>query len=106
MLHNGVLPPDLEAATFRAFAKIPGITVDLAAVDGMGRPVVSISLVVEGYLKQETLLGRTTYAYRGHRAAFIKDHTNSVGGTYKKDTVESFSVRLATGIVDRYGRRP
>ncbi|MFD1546547.1 CU044_5270 family protein [Nonomuraea guangzhouensis] len=106
MLSNGVLPPDLEAATYRALALIPGIEVDEAAVDDTDRPVVSISIVVEGYLKQEILLDRTTYAYRGHRTTVIKDHTFPEGGTYKAGAVESYSVRLTTGIVDRSGQRP
>ncbi|HEX2316967.1 MAG TPA: CU044_5270 family protein [Thermomonospora sp.] len=104
--NNGVLPPDQEAAVYRAMAKIPRVVLDRAARDGRGRPALGVSLVVEGYVKQEILLDPATYAYRGHRATIVRDHTFPDGGTFRKGTVESESMRLAAGVVDRAGQRP
>ncbi|MEU5881445.1 CU044_5270 family protein [Spirillospora sp. NPDC047279] len=104
--HNAVLPPEQEKAIYQAMAKVTAITLDRSAVDAAGRPALSVGRVVEGYLRQEVLLDRATYAYRGHRTTVIKDHTMPDAGAFTKGTIESQSVRLAAGIVDVPGRRP
>ncbi|MFC4048978.1 CU044_5270 family protein [Actinomadura syzygii] len=105
VLADSVLPPAQEAAIYQALAKTPGVTLDKQAVDLRGRPALSLSLPAEGWLRQEVLLDPSTFAYRGHRTLVTEDHTDQ-GMTYKKGTVESQSVRLASGIVDRPGQRP
>ncbi|MFI0446822.1 CU044_5270 family protein [Actinomadura sp. 6N118] len=106
VLANNVLPPDLEAAIYRALAKAaPGVNLNKQAVDLQGRPALSIAVPVEGWLKDEVLLDPSTYAYRGHRSTVTKDHTIE-DSTFKKGAIESQSVRLAAGIVDRPGQRP
>lgn len=106
LLNNGALPPAQTAAAYRAMAKIPGVTVERAAEDGAGHEAVSVSFVIEGWAKHEVLLDPSTYAYRGHRVTVARDHTMPDGGRFLKGAVESSSVRLAAGVVDRPGRRP
>lgn len=106
ILGNSVLPPEQEAATYRAIAKIPGVELNKRAVDVQGRPALAVTLVSEGWSKDEILLDAVTYAYRGHRSTAIKDHTFDMPKwTIKKGTIESESVRLAAGFVDRPGQR-
>lgn len=106
LLNNGALPPAQTAAAYRAMARIPGVTVDRTAEDGTGHKAVSVSFVIEGWAKDEILLDPSTYAYRGHRTTIVQDHTMPDGGRFLKGTVESQSVRLAAGVVDRPGQRP
>ncbi|MES9536802.1 CU044_5270 family protein [Actinomadura sp. NPDC000600] len=106
LLNNGALPPAQTAAAYRAMAKIPGVTVDRAAKDGAGHKAISVSFLIEGWAKDEILLHPSTYAYKGHRTTVAKDHTMPDGGRFLKGAVDSYSVRLAAGVVDRPGQRP
>ncbi|MEU8119071.1 CU044_5270 family protein [Spirillospora sp. NPDC049024] len=106
LLNNGALPPAQTAAAYRAMAKIPGVTVDRAAKDGAGHKAISVSFLIEGWAKDEVLLDPSTYAYQGHRTTVAKDHTMPDGGRFLTGAVESYSVRLAAGVVDRPGQRP
>ncbi|GAA4635841.1 hypothetical protein GCM10023196_083110 [Actinoallomurus vinaceus] len=106
VLNVGVLPPGLEAATYRAMAKIPGATVDKAAVDDQGRPALAVIESLPGeWSANEILLDPTTYAYRGERLKVVKDHRFRDGAMIKKGTVESLSTLLAAGVVDHPGQR-
>lgn len=105
LLAGSVLPPAQEAAIYRALAKIPGVTLDKRAVDLDGRPALSLAIPAEGWPRDEVLLDPSTFGYRGHRTTVTENHTDH-GETYKKGTVESQSVRLAAGVVDRPGERP
>lgn len=122
--NSGVLPPPVEATIYRALAKIPVVTLNKQAVDVAGRPALSLSYAIEGWLRKEILLDRTTYTYLGERSIAIKDHSRTdptqkyrgksgtlqviKGGTWKvqKGTIDQLSVRTAAGIVDRPGQRP
>jgi hypothetical protein len=112
LLNNNLVPPRQEAAVYRAMAKIPGVTLDQKTVDVAGRPALAVSRVIEGYLRQEVLLDRASYAYLGERSVVTKDHTGDGGtgdhGTWtvKKGTVDVFSVRVAAAFVDQPGQRP
>jgi hypothetical protein len=112
LLNNNLVPPRQEAAVYRAMAKIPGVTLDKKTVDVAGRPALAVSSVIEGYLRQEVLLDRTTYAFLGERDVVAKDHTGTGGtgdhGTWtvRKGTIDVFSVRLAAAFVDQPGQRP
>ncbi|MGV9779448.1 hypothetical protein [Streptosporangium sp. NPDC003464] len=64
-LSQNIVPPDLQAAIFRAIAKLPGVMVNESAVDADGRAVLSVSRVVEGWRDFEILLDPAIYAYRG-----------------------------------------
>jgi hypothetical protein len=106
LLNNGALPPAQTAAAYRAVAKIPGVTVDRTAKDAAGHKAVSVSYLIEGWAKEEILLDPSTYAYQGHRTTIAQDHAMPDGGRFLKGAVESYSVRLAAGVVDRPGQRP
>jgi hypothetical protein len=106
LLNNGALPPAQTAAAYRAMAKIPGVTVDRTSKDEAGHDAVSVSFVIEGWAKEEVLLAPATYAYMGHRTTVVKDHAMPDGGRFLKGAVESSSVRLVAGVVDRPGQRP
>ncbi|GAA4631254.1 hypothetical protein GCM10023196_059950 [Actinoallomurus vinaceus] len=106
---NAVLPPQLEATVYRALAKIPDVTLNREAVDVEGRPALAVSRVIEGWLRQEILLDRKTYALLGERSIAVKDHTgkgDDGSWAIKKGTIGVLSVRLAAGIVDKPGQRP
>ncbi|WP_141579787.1 CU044_5270 family protein [Actinomadura sp. WMMA1423] len=106
LLNNGALPPAQTAAAYRAMARIPGVTVNRNAKDGAGHKAISVSFLIEGWANEEVLLDPSTYAYRGHRTTIARDQTMPDGGRFLKGAVESWSVRLATGVVDRPGQRP
>jgi hypothetical protein len=110
ILRNGVAPPKVEAAVFRAIARIPGVTMNTDAVDVAGRPAVAVARVAEGYLHQEILLDRKTYRYMGERTIVIKDHTSTgQDGTWrvKKGAILNLATRTSSGrIVDKPGQRP
>lgn len=108
ILGNGVLPPDLEAALFRAMKQIPGVTVSTG--DVLGRPTLALALT-DDWLRQELLLDGRTYAYRGQRSTIVKDATidplkagNATGEVKRGSTV--VAARVSAGIVDRPGERP
>jgi hypothetical protein len=106
---NAVLPPWEEATIYRALAKVPGVTLNKGAVDVEGHPALAVSRVGEGWLREEILLDRKTYALLGERSIAIKDHVGSDDDgswTIKKGTIGDLTVRLAAGIVDRPGQRP
>ncbi len=110
MLRGNVLPPELEAAIFRALKRIPGVTV-LDTVDVLGRPAIALGLGTSDWLHEELLLDKETYAYRGERSTVVKDATinpekagNSKGEVKKGSRV--VAARVVTAIVDKPGERP
>ncbi|GAB3988412.1 hypothetical protein GCM10029978_110730 [Actinoallomurus acanthiterrae] len=107
VLSVGVLPPGLEAATYRALAKIPGVTVNKAAADDQGRPALAVvQSPIGGRTVTEILLDPSTYAYRGEREKAVTDHRFPDGTVIKKGAAESLSTLLAAGVVDNPGQRP
>lgn len=97
-----IMPPGLEAATFEAVARIPGIRIDREAVDGLGRKAVAVS-----YPKLDFafLFDATQYAYLGLR---LKGSTADwVDGKFKhRDRYHELRAREELGVVDRIGQRP
>jgi hypothetical protein len=109
ILRNGVAPPKVEAAIFRAIKTIPGVTLNKNAVDVAGRPTIAVARVAEGYLNKEILLDRRTYRYVGERIIAIKDHTDTASdGTWrvKKGAILNLETRTAWSIVDKPGQLP
>ncbi|RKS79078.1 hypothetical protein BZB76_0519 [Actinomadura pelletieri DSM 43383] len=103
LLNNSVLPPEQEAATYRALAKIPGIALSRTSLEG--RPVLAVSRLVEGWLKKEIMFVPGSYTFHGERTIAAKDHSAD-GWTIKKGTVDNVVQRRTAGIVDRPGQRP
>jgi hypothetical protein len=69
-----VLPPNVQAAIFRHLAHEPGMTINPDAVNIDGRPAIGLGRIREGYLSQELLFDKQTYAFIGERLVSIKDH--------------------------------
>jgi hypothetical protein len=108
VLRNGVAPPKIEAAIYRAIARIPGVTLRKNTVDMAGRPAIAVGRIVEGYLSQEILVDPKTYAYLAEREVVIKDHSSSgLDGelTVKKGAVLNLEMHSISKIVDKPGRR-
>lgn len=108
MLRGNILPPDLEAAIFRALKRVPGVTVE--PLDVLGRPAYSLGQTEE-WLREELLLDRETYRYLGERSTIVRDATidplkagNATGEVKKGSKV--VSARITTAIVDEPGERP
>ncbi|HEX2312798.1 MAG TPA: CU044_5270 family protein [Thermomonospora sp.] len=110
ILRNGVAPPKLEAAIFRAIAALPGVTLDREGVDLAGRRAITVGRVSEGYLRTEVMIDPATYAYLGERVTAIRDHTSeATDGTWtvKKGAVLNLETRTPAGrVVDRPGLLP
>jgi hypothetical protein len=106
ILRGNVLPPELEAAFFRAMKQIPGVTVQ--TVDVFGKPTYSLAFT-DDWLREELLIDPRTYVYRGERSTVVRNTTidpmkagNSTGEVRKGSTV--IAERVATAIVDRPGQ--
>lgn len=97
-----IMPPGLEAATFEAVARIPGIRIDRQVVDGLGRKGVAVS-----YPKLDFafIFDATDYTYLGLR---LKGSTaDLVDGKLKhRDRYHEMRARQELGVVDRIGQRP
>jgi hypothetical protein len=109
MLRENVLPPELEAAIFRALKQIPGVTV-LDTVDVAGRPAIALGLGTSDWLHEELLLDKETYAYRGERSTVVRDaiidplKAGNARGEVKKGS-KVVVERVVTAIVDEPGQR-
>ncbi|WBB71161.1 CU044_5270 family protein [Micromonospora sp. WMMD812] len=103
ILRNNVLPPGVEAAIYRAMAKIPNVTLVPDAVNVDGRPAIALGRVQGGWLREEVLLDPDTHRLIGERAVAIKDYTaHGLDGTVrvKSGTVQRLVVTNVE-IVDR-----
>jgi hypothetical protein len=106
LLRGNLLPPELEAAIFRAMKQIPGVTLD--TVDVLGKPTLSLTFT-DDWLREELLIDPKTYAYRGERSVVVRNAKidplkagNATGEVEKGHTV--IAERLATAIVDEPGQ--
>jgi hypothetical protein len=80
-----VLPPNVQAAIFRYLAEQPGMKVNPDAVNIDGHPAIGMGRILEGYLSEELLFDKQTYALIGERLIAIADHTSRAddGTSYK-----------------------
>ncbi len=110
MLRGNVLPPELEAAIFRALKQVPGVTV-LDTVDVLGRPAIALGLGTSDWLHEWILLDKETYTYRGESSTIVRDaridpfKAGNARGEVKKGS-KVVSARVVTAIVDKPGQRP
>jgi hypothetical protein len=106
MVLQEVLPPDVEAAVFRWYARKPGVTIDTNAVNLDGRPAVAVTMNVEGWIKKDFLFDPTTYQLIGLRSVVVKNHVSeALDGTsrFKTGDVLNLEIRNRAGIVDKVG---
>jgi hypothetical protein len=107
MLRSNVVPPDLEAAIFRALKRVPNVSVEPLEV--RGRPALAVGQT-EDWLREELVLDAETYRYLGESGTVVRDATidpkkagNATGEIEKGQS--SVSVRVTTAIVDAPGDR-
>jgi hypothetical protein len=108
ILSDNVLPPELEAAIFRALKQVPGVTVD--RIDVGGRRALLVGQT-EDWLREEFLLDAETYTYLGQSGTVVRDAIidpakagNDTGAIEQGHQV--VAERLTTAIVDEPGQRP
>ena len=108
VLRNGVAPPKLQAAIYRAIARIPGVALRKHTVDPAGRQAMGVGRVIESYLLQEILIDPTSYTYLAERETAVKDHTSTDSSgltqTVKKGAVLNLETHTIPKIVDQPGR--
>ncbi|RZU50708.1 hypothetical protein EV385_2488 [Krasilnikovia cinnamomea] len=106
MILQEVLPPDVEAAVFRWYARKPGVKIDTNAVNLDGRPAVAVTISVDGWVNDDFLFDPKTYQLIGLRSVVVKDHVSeALDGTnrFKKGDVLNLEIRIRAGIVDKVG---
>ncbi|AZP22131.1 CU044_5270 family protein [Streptomyces aquilus] len=96
------MPPGLEAATFEAVARIPGIRIDRRVVDALGRRGVAVA-----HPKFDFAFVFEAQGY-GFVGLSLKGSTGYlVDGRMKyRDPYDEERARQETGVVDRIGQRP
>jgi hypothetical protein len=114
--------PAVQAAAFRAAARIPGVELRPAVTDAAGRAGVAVTRTEIG-VREELVFAPGTYAFLGHNSIAAEyrvtgpEHTGQPPGavdsvriqdlgSMKPGTIlQKWSI-LRTGIVDRAGQRP
>ncbi|MEV8636941.1 CU044_5270 family protein [Streptosporangium sp. NPDC051023] len=115
------VPPRLEAAIFRALAKIPGVRTETGVRDALGRPGIGVAyepgapgapgvgteydgkgqVIARSYL----VLDPTTYHYLGRRVDYLRDETFRGEVMFSKGNFYA-SAEVVAGVVDEAGRLP
>ncbi|MFC5746870.1 CU044_5270 family protein [Actinomadura rugatobispora] len=106
MLGNGMPPPKVEAAIYRAMKKTPGVLVTKHLGPGDDQAEVGLGRHVSGWQFNEVLFDARTYRYVGQRSTAVKDRREVMkacgalsGGGLNMRVVGS-------GVVDKAGQRP
>ena len=106
MILHEVLPPDVEAAVFRWYARKPGVEVDRSAVNFDGRPAIAVTLKPEDWLRDDYLFDPDTYQLIGLRSVAVKNNVSEdLDGIrrVRKGDVLHLEIRESAGIVDKVG---
>lgn len=104
---QAVMPPKLEAAIYRALAKIPGARVELDVRDAAGRPGVGVyhesgqNPISRDYL----VLDPRTYRLLGNRMLHLRDEVLDDEILARAGSAHT-TAELASGIVDQPGQTP
>lgn len=102
LLREQLAPAKLNAALYRAAAKIPGVVVVDRAVDAAGREGIALAHVDQkSGDRTEWIFDRKTYAYLGSRGVQVKQ----VYGV-KPGTVTESTAVLERAVVDAQKQRP
>lgn len=105
LLLNGLLPPKLEAAIYRAMKRLPGIIVTRTAGPN-GRPEISLGRYENGWQRNEILFDARDYRFVGMRSIAVKD-PNALLRQCQMLRGGGLNMRVIdTGVVDRAGQRP
>ncbi|MFJ8859662.1 CU044_5270 family protein [Streptomyces sp. NPDC102451] len=102
LLQETVVPPKTAAALYKVAAKIPGVTVDSAAVDAAGRHGIGVARddTRTGW-RTAWIFDSTTLEYLGNRVYLFKD--TDMG---KKGNLLAESAVLERAVVDALRERP
>jgi hypothetical protein len=119
VLLQGVQPPEVRAALYRALAKIPGVTVVHSATDAAGRRGVAFTRAASiefsgssSWLRLEIILDNDTYRYLGARYIVTRDYfmpdvpSDSKGTRFRKGQVLISTAQLALAVVNAPCQRP
>ncbi|MFI6339450.1 CU044_5270 family protein [Streptomyces sp. NPDC050535] len=103
LIGEAIVPPEVNAALYRAVERIPGVTVIDDAVDAAGRPGVAIARDdPDNPSRDEWIFDKKTHEYLGERSVATSDWPGGV----KKGDVTSNTAILDRAVVDRAGERP
>ncbi|WP_405742300.1 CU044_5270 family protein [Streptomyces sp. NBC_00028] len=97
VLYRSVLiPPNVQAGLFRAFAKIPGARVTTGVKDPLGRAAIGVRV---------SYAEKTPSGWQGRQEFFFEPGSYAYLGE-SRDDGEMVSARAAWGVVDKPGARP
>jgi hypothetical protein len=97
---EAIIPSGVNAAIWRAAARIPGVVLVDDATDAAGRHGEAVAFVSDGE-RTEFIFDRTTHLYLGERSYLVKDTSEGRAGT-----LLGTSAVLARGVVDKTGDLP
>lgn len=102
LVTESITPPAVNAALYRALAKIPGATVVPDAVDAAGRPGVGVAMVRDDLSQRyELIFDQAKAGYLGQRSYLVRDTPNGKAGMLTANTAV-----LARGVADKAGQVP
>jgi hypothetical protein len=104
---QAVMPPKLEAAIFRALAKVPGVRIEQGVTDATGRTGLGLFRSYPGEERQRRylILDPRTYRVLADQTIWLSDETFDGEPVFQKGAVFA-DVFLASGIVDHPGEIP
>ncbi|MFI9596697.1 CU044_5270 family protein [Nonomuraea sp. NPDC052265] len=107
LTQEAVMPPKLEAAIFRALAKIPRVKIEQNVRDATGRAGLGLfrSTIGEEDSRRYLILDPRTYQVMADQSVWLRDEMINGEVAYRKGAVFA-DVWLAAGIVDKPGEVP
>ncbi|MDP4510966.1 CU044_5270 family protein [Nonomuraea turcica] len=101
---QAVMPPELEAAIFRAMAKIPGVEIEQGVTDATGRTGLGLfrSTIGEEVQRRYLILDPRTYRVMADQSIWLGDELFKGEVVFRKGAVYA-DVWLESGIVDKPG---
>jgi hypothetical protein len=99
LLRESIMPPEVNAALYRAAAKIPGVVVVPDSVDAAGRHGVGIARVDATGERDEWIFDKKSLTYLGERDYLVRDTSNGKAGMLVGTTAV-----LARGVADQTGQ--
>ncbi|MFC1410304.1 CU044_5270 family protein [Streptacidiphilus sp. N1-12] len=102
LLGDSVMPPKVEAALYRAVARIPGVVLLPDAVDAAGRHGIGVARVDNhSSERSEWIFDKDSLRYLGERDYLVHDTVNGKAGM-----LIGVSAVLARGVADTKGGAP
>ncbi|HEX8628305.1 MAG TPA: CU044_5270 family protein [Catenuloplanes sp.] len=102
LVTESIIPPAVNAALYRALARIPGVTVVSDAVDASGRTGVGVAIVRDDLAQRyELIFDQAGARYLGQRSYLVRDTPNGKAGMLTANAAV-----LARGVADKAGQVP